>query len=155
MRKRFVTLLGLLLLSVSHRASADCPSSWYNSGDTSTIGDCGASSGYLFSKTSHWWVQWYCDSNGYQEFLIGDSGECGCAGGPCWPDFSKPPYIDATNGDWVQETRDALCGGSVSSCSYGARVWHRRPRPSCCNTIAGGGGCPPESCGGAQFGCYW
>jgi hypothetical protein len=51
-RKRFLRFWGLLVLVMwtSGSAMAACPSSWYWYQDTSTIGDCGASTQYSFTK---------------------------------------------------------------------------------------------------------
>lgn len=88
-RKRVLRIWGLLVLVMwtSGSAMAACPSSWYWYQDTSTIGDCGASTGYSFVKRSYWYVQWYCDSHGYYLFEPFEIGTCNCTGGPVGHNF--------------------------------------------------------------------
>jgi|GEM_PF-6540287 len=70
MRKRFVypVVLLLLVMFTSSSVSADCSSSWYNAGDADSLSDCGVSTSYRFLKVSSWYIQWYCDPNGYRVF---------------------------------------------------------------------------------------
>lgn len=128
--RRLVCFLGLLVLviSTSNSVSAACPSSWFHGGDTWNIELCGVQTDYYFQKFSTWYVQWYCDSNGYARVVPESLGMCGCASGACWPAFEEP-YIETNapyKGYWVQKTRVAHCG---SPCSYDARV------PTCSNPL--------------------
>lgn len=121
----------------SGSAMAACPSSWYWYQDTSTIGDCGAATGYYFTKSSYWYVQWYCDSQGYSLFVPFEIGTCNCTSGACWPQFltpsiqNDPPF----NGAWVQFTRLAVCG---SPCAYGGLRGQAWGPPQCCTGIIAG-----------------
>jgi hypothetical protein len=152
--RMFVCFLGLLVLVVwtSNIVGAACPSSWFHGEDTSNIDLCGAQTDYYFQKFSTWYVQWYCDPNGYSAVMPDSLGRCDCAGGPCWPVF-ETPFIDTnpaspTYRSWVQNTRVAHCG---SPCSYDPRTPNALAPPSCCDAYIAGGGCPRQSCPG----CYW
>ena len=139
-KRGFVSFLGLLVLVIwaSNSVRANCPSSWYNAGDDNNLDLCGVQSDYYFQKFSHWYVQWYCDPNGYSAINVDSLGMCGCASGACWPVF-ETPFIDTdpaspTYHCWVQKTRVAHCG---SPCTYDPRVPNALPPPDCCGTIAG------------------
>ena len=138
--QRLLYSLVLLLLVVwtSSSVSADCPSSWYHYVDGDNLFLCGSESDYRFQKLSTWYVQWYCDPNGYRPILVDSLGQCGCSSGVCWPVF-ETPFIDAsptsdTYRFWVQKTRAANCG---SPCTYDQKLWHVLPPPDCCGTVAG------------------
>lgn len=154
-RKRFLRFWGLLVLVMwtSDSAMAACPSSWYWYQDTSTIGDCGASTQYFFTKTSYWYVQWYCDSHGYSLFEPFEVGTCNCTSGACWPQFLTPSIQNGPpfNGAWVQFTRAAVCG---SPCAYGGLRGIAWGPPECCTGYIAGGGGGPDPCEGVICGDF-
>jgi len=78
----------------------------------------------------------------------------------CWPIFYQPEVLDRL---WRQKVDYVSVGSDGHSCPFGDRMVYPPPAgyPPPSGACPGGGGelgggyCPPQPCGGAQYGCYW
>lgn len=154
MTKRFVSFFGLLLLvtSITNRVEAQSYYCWNASWYGVEVPDTCHSPGNFFYKDVHWYIQWECDPEGYVEYVVLETGHCGCnvSGGYCWPSYPDGvgPFI-TTSGDWKVITRSAQCQGN--GCYYGAQIAHVQPHPGCCvMSVCGKCNLPPE----AESDCY-
>ena len=126
---------------------------WPNAPDL-LYGNCSAGNVVSNYKESYWSVQ-YPSQIGYQAVISRGNGECSQSAS-CWALFYTPEALDNLWRQRVDEQR--VNPTNFSSCYFINRFVFPPPNgypPPAGSCLVAGGGCPPQPCSGAEYGCVW